>query len=63
MILCVCKGVSDKRVRALVDDGCETDRQVGSRCSAGTDCGICVRAIRDLIHARQACRQDRLAAK
>lgn len=63
MILCVCKGVSDKKVRAAVDDGCETVKQVGSACAAGTDCGICARAIHDLLHARRGRRGDRIAAK
>jgi bacterioferritin-associated ferredoxin len=63
MILCVCKGVSDKKVQAAVDEGCRTVKQVGSKCSAGTDCGICARAIHDMLHARNARHQDRLAAK
>ena len=63
MILCVCKGVSDKKVQAVVDEGCETVKQVAAACSAGTDCGVCARAIHDLLHARQARRQEQIAAK
>lgn len=63
MILCVCKGVSDKKVRAVMDEGCKTVKEVGSACSAGTDCGICARAIHDMLHARQRRRPGQLAAK
>ena len=44
MIVCLCKGVSDRDVRAAIDSGSQTVRDVGRRCRAGTDCGACVGA-------------------
>ena len=63
MILCVCKGVSDRRVRAVVDEGCQTVKDVGEACHAGTDCGVCARSIRELIDVRRRERVPALAAK
>jgi bacterioferritin-associated ferredoxin len=49
MILCLCKGVSDRVVRLAVATGATTIDGVAARCGAGTDCGACRHAIRDLI--------------
>jgi len=51
MILCICKNVSDTRVRQAIVDGAETLDEVGRACRAGTDCGACVDEIEDLLSA------------
>ena len=46
MIVCVCRGVSDRDVVEAVRGGARTVEDVGRRCGgAGTDCGSCVRHI------------------
>jgi bacterioferritin-associated ferredoxin len=47
MILCVCKAVSDRSIRAAIADGATSIDEVAHRTSAGTDCGVC----REDVHA------------
>ena len=41
MIVCHCRVVSDRRVRAAIADGALCVDDVGARCEAGTRCGSC----------------------
>jgi bacterioferritin-associated ferredoxin len=47
MILCLCHGVSDRTVTAVIAAGARTVDQVERACGAGGDCGAC----RDLLEA------------
>lgn len=49
MYVCLCEGVSDRRVRGEIRKGHHTVRAIGAACGAGTGCGICCRDIRRLI--------------
>ena len=49
MILCLCRGVSDRTVRLAVATGATSVEAVAARCGAGTDCGSCRHAIRELV--------------
>ena len=53
MIVCLCKGVSDRDVHAAIEQGSKTVRDVGRCCRAGTDCGACVGAVRDMLQRRR----------
>jgi bacterioferritin-associated ferredoxin len=59
MILCLCKGVSERAVRLVIDrlviaHGATSVDAVGMRCGAGTDCRSCRHAIKDMIDDAQA---------
>lgn len=41
MIVCLCEGVSDRRVAETIASGASTIRAVGRQCGAGTHCGAC----------------------
>jgi bacterioferritin-associated ferredoxin len=41
MIVCICRGVSDRTVKRAIEDGAESVAAVGRACGAGTDCGSC----------------------
>ena len=41
MIVCVCRGVSESQVEAVVTSGARTVDQVSRACGAGSDCGAC----------------------
>jgi bacterioferritin-associated ferredoxin len=41
MIICLCKGISDKHVRDAIGRGAATVEDVGDDCGAGTGCGSC----------------------
>lgn len=61
MVVCLCQGVSEKRVRAAIGAGAHSRKAVTKACGAGAGCGGCHAAIRDLIreHQVQANRADR----
>jgi len=54
MIVCLCKGVSDRTVRLVIADGAKSVDAVGARCGAGTDCRSCRHAIQDLVDDAEA---------
>ena len=49
MILCLCQGISDHRVRATIRNGALTLDDVVAACGAASDCGACQDAVLDLI--------------
>lgn len=53
MIVCLCKGVSDRTIDEVIDRGARTVGQVARACGAGTDCGSCACQVREMIQARR----------
>lgn len=49
MLVCLCKGVSDKKIKNLLHQGVRSLRDVMGACQAGSDCGTCISHIRKLI--------------
>ena len=41
MIVCLCKGVSDRTLEEVIDEGANTLKAVQKKCGAGGDCGSC----------------------
>ncbi|ATB36604.1 hypothetical protein CYFUS_002019 [Cystobacter fuscus] len=69
MIVCLCRAVSDRTIRARISEGAHTVEELGSACGAGTGCGGCHDQLSQLIgEARQsntvrpACRESCAAA-
>ena len=62
MIVCLCKGVSNRTILAEINRGHRTLRQVRAACHAGTDCGACTRQIRQLIESACPRRENDAAA-
>jgi bacterioferritin-associated ferredoxin len=59
VIVCHCHVVSDRTIRAAVDDGARTLAAVCSTTGAGRDCGTCVFSVRAIVRERAQC-QHRL---
>jgi bacterioferritin-associated ferredoxin len=55
MIVCLCRRVSDKIIRAAIRDGASTVEEVGAACRAGTGCGACHETIGELLSERSSC--------
>jgi bacterioferritin-associated ferredoxin len=58
MLVCICKGVSDRRISEEIRRGACTLRQIQECCQAGTDCKGCVRQIRQMLATQGRARQD-----
>ncbi len=49
MIVCLCKGVTDRTIRTLVREGACSIGDVGRACDAGRSCGGCRPTIDQLV--------------
>ena len=54
MIVCICWGVSEERIRQAVSRGARTADQVGDACLAGSACGSCRPMIAQMIESAHA---------
>jgi len=54
MIVCVCRGISDRTLRAVIGSGARTRQQIEDACGAGSDCGACRLALTEMIE--ETCR-------
>lgn len=51
MIVCICKAVSDKRIRRAASDGITSLRELSRETGLGTCCGKCVPQAREVLAA------------
>jgi bacterioferritin-associated ferredoxin len=51
-MVCLCHGVSERKVERAIAHGAGTVDDVGAACRAGTNCGVCRETIRDMIVTR-----------
>ncbi len=49
MYVCLCRAVTESEVRSVVAEGATDAEQVAARCGAGTGCGGCRNALRELL--------------
>ncbi len=49
MIICQCKGLTDRAIRRMVRDGARSRGEVARVCAAGSSCGGCSSAIDKII--------------
>ncbi len=49
MYVCICRAVTEERVREAIEGGAHTVSAVTSACCAGDDCGTCHVVIEDMI--------------
>jgi len=52
MIVCVCEGVSDREIRASIQQGASSVSELGHRCKVGLDCGRCRDMLRGMLGER-----------
>ena len=52
MYVCVCRAVTEEKVKAAIDAGAKSVCAVTAACCAGDDCGACHSMIEDLIEER-----------
>lgn len=49
MFICLCHGVSDKKIRALIQSGAGDVKTIRAACNAGGDCGKCIFDLKKMI--------------
>ncbi|HAT41366.1 MAG TPA: (2Fe-2S)-binding protein [Rheinheimera sp.] len=49
MYICVCKAVSDKKIRQLVQEGATSMRELKQCLGVGSQCGKCIPAAQELL--------------
>lgn len=62
MIVCMCKGISDKTIRKLAQDGASSPSQIRLACAAGTCCGGCRQTIVQILESERPFPKSRLAS-
>jgi bacterioferritin-associated ferredoxin len=55
MIVCVCKSVSDRKIRAAIDEGVDSFDELQFELGVATCCGKCEESVRDLMAQSGAC--------
>jgi bacterioferritin-associated ferredoxin len=58
MIVCVCKAVSDRHIRAAVKDGASSLKELSRQTGLGTCCGKCLPEARSTLAASLATQRD-----
>ena len=53
-MVCLCHGVSERKVERAIEHGATTIDEVGYACRAGTSCGVCRETIDQMIDVRVA---------
>ena len=53
MIVCHCHGVTDREIRASVQDGARTCVDVANVCGAGTGCGGCAALVAEIVQGER----------
>lgn len=53
MYVCLCRGVTDRKIRAAIAAGARTLAEVGERTQAGVECGTCHSGILELLREAQ----------
>jgi bacterioferritin-associated ferredoxin len=58
MIVCHCRGLSDRKIRDVIRRGAHSPREVALACHAGRSCGGCIPLVRELIAIETAPRAE-----
>ena len=62
MVVCHCRVVTDRRIRETIEGGALHPSEIGRRCGAGTRCGGCAPALRQLLEEYGLCDGGDVAA-
>jgi bacterioferritin-associated ferredoxin len=49
MYVCICKGITDTQIRAAVEDGASSIREIRSSLGVATQCGKCGILAREIV--------------
>ena len=49
MYVCICTGVTDRQIKAAVDDGASSLREITNRIGVASQCGECAALAKEII--------------
>jgi len=49
MYICICHAVTDRQIRACIEDGATSMRELRKCLGVGTQCGKCATHVRDML--------------
>ncbi|WP_462163160.1 (2Fe-2S)-binding protein [Pseudoalteromonas xiamenensis] len=52
MYICICHGVTDKKIAQAIDNGAMTMRDLAKELSVGTQCGKCTNCTKKILNER-----------
>jgi len=55
LLVCHCKVVTDRQIRAAIDAGARDEFDVAAACGAGSDCGGCIPTVQQLLGECAGC--------
>jgi bacterioferritin-associated ferredoxin len=53
MIVCHCHGVTDRQIRACIQNGASTTADIAELCGASTGCGGCSELVEEIVHGER----------
>ena len=53
MIVCHCHGITDREIRACIQNGACTPDDVAERCGASGGCGGCTELVEEIVHGER----------
>ncbi|HYP87268.1 MAG TPA: (2Fe-2S)-binding protein [Polyangiaceae bacterium] len=53
MIVCHCHGVTDREIRACIQNGARTPADVADHCGASSGCGGCSELVEEIVHCER----------
>lgn len=53
MIVCHCHGITDREIRACVQNGARSADEVAEHCGASTGCGGCASLVAEIVHGER----------
>ena len=59
MLICHCRAVNDRVIRDTIAAGARRPEDIALRCGAGSRCGGCLPALRELLDAHDAAESTR----
>ena len=54
MYVCLCHGLTEKQIKNALEESDNSLRNLQLKCGAGTDCGSCIRELREMLRNGQS---------
>lgn len=52
MYVCICHGVTDKKINAAIEEGADTMKKLSTQLGVGTQCGKCAKVTKKILNEK-----------